>query len=95
LKFFDTLPLIVVLALLAVLGFFGYKIYDDYQQNKDSNAPGTTPGSASAGSFGSYVDDSLFSIGQSSQDLATAQITFGTHPIDTLKSIFGIGDDGN
>lgn len=89
-KFVDYLPLIVILALLSVLGYFGYTVYQDYQDNKDKNAPGTTPGSAPAANFGSYVDDALFSIGQSPQDLATAQQTVAAHPLCSAYSILGL-----
>lgn len=88
-KFLDYLPLIVILALLSVLGYFGYSFYQDYQENKDKPAPGTTPGSAPAANFGSYVDDALFSIGQSPEDLATAQQQTLIHPIGTVQSITG------
>jgi uncharacterized membrane protein YebE (DUF533 family) len=94
-KLLNALPMIVILGLVAFLSYIGYEIFQDYQQNKDKNAPGTLPGSAPAGSFGSYIDDSLGSIGQSSQDLATAQQTFFTHPIDVLTSIFTPTDDSS
>jgi hypothetical protein len=90
-KFFDYLPIIIILVLVSVLGYFGYKVYSDYEDNKDKAAPGTTPGSASAGSFGAYIDDSLFSIGTSSQDVATAQTQVGTNPVGSVESILGIG----
>jgi hypothetical protein len=93
-KLLDSLPLIVILVLLSVLGYFGYTVYQDYQENKDKSAPGTTPGSAPAANFGSYVDDSLFSIGQSPIDLAAAQQQTFVHPYCTLKSILGLDVSG-
>lgn len=90
-KFIDSLPLIVILALLAVLAYFGFEVYSDYQNQSGQAAPGTGGQGAPAANFGSWVDDQLFSIGQSPQDLATAQQETFAHPIDTFKSILGIG----
>ena len=87
-KLLDELPTLLILVLVAFLAFIGYQVYSDYQQNKDKSAPGTLPGSAPAPSFGSYIEDSLFSIGQSSQDLSTAQSTFWGDPIGTIKALF-------
>ena len=96
-KLFDAIPTIIILGIVAFLAWIGYQVYEDYAgQSTDPNVPGVggSLGVDKPASFGAFVDDSLFSIGSSSQDLSTAQSTFFTHPIDTLGSIFGI-NSGN
>jgi uncharacterized membrane protein YebE (DUF533 family) len=98
LKIIDAIPTIIILGLIAFLGWLGYSAYNAYQENaNDPNAPGPggSTGAQKPASFGSFVDDSLFSIGQSSQSLSNAQVETFTHPLGTLQSIFGIGDNGN
>jgi hypothetical protein len=90
----DDITTLGVVAVIGLVAWFGYSIYEDYKTNaNDLNAagPGGSLGADKPASFGSFVDDSLFSIGQSPQDLSTAQSTFFSDPFGTFGSIFNVG----